>query len=102
MCEMYGFKLNRVLICVVQVVVFSKSFCPYCKKTKVLLKDLSVDAKIIELDEIDNGSQIQDALLEITGQRTVPNVFIKGEHMGGNDDMQKAAKSGVLQKKLGI
>jgi glutaredoxin 3 len=85
-----------------QVVVFSKSFCPFCKKTKNLLNKLEIDAKIIELDEIDNGSQVQDALMDISGQRTVPNVFIKGEHIGGNDDVQRAAKAGTLQEKVGL
>eukprot|EP00567_Pseudictyota_dubia_P011841 CAMPEP_0197457292 /NCGR_PEP_ID=MMETSP1175-20131217/45646_1 /TAXON_ID=1003142 /ORGANISM="Triceratium dubium, Strain CCMP147" /LENGTH=153 /DNA_ID=CAMNT_0042991619 /DNA_START=59 /DNA_END=520 /DNA_ORIENTATION=+ len=82
------------------VVVFSKTFCPFCRKTKNLFKEMQIDAKVIELDEIDNGDQIQDALLEISGQRTVPNVFIKGEHLGGNDDTQKAAKAGKLAEMM--
>jgi glutaredoxin 3 len=84
------------------VVVFSKTFCPFCKATKSLMEDLKIDAKIIELDEIDNGAAIQDALKDLTGQRTVPNVFIKGQHLGGNDVTQAAAKSGKLQKLLGM
>ena len=84
------------------VVVFSKTFCPFCKTTKSLLEDLKIDAKIIELDEVDNGAAIQDALKEISGQRTVPNVFVKGEHLGGNDDTQSAAREGTLQKMLGM
>jgi glutaredoxin 3 len=84
------------------VVVFSKSYCPYCKKTKELFNDLKVDATIFELNEMDDGADIQDALLDLTGQRTVPNVFIKGEHIGGNDACQAAAKAGSLQKKLGL
>lgn len=66
------------------------------------MNDLKIDAKVIELDEVDNGAAIQDALKTLTGQRTVPNVFIKGEHLGGNDVTQAAAKSGKLQKLLGI
>lgn len=33
----------------------------------------------------EDGSEIQDALLEIVGKRTVPQVFIKGKHLGGSD-----------------
>lgn len=84
------------------VVVFSKTFCPFCKSTKTLLDDLKIEAKIIELDEVDNGAAIQDALKEISGQRTVPNVFVKGDHLGGNDDTQAAASSGKLQELLGM
>eukprot|EP00956_Cyclotella_meneghiniana_P020416 scaffold36060_cov68-Cyclotella_meneghiniana.AAC.5 len=61
---------------------------------------MDVPAKIIELDIMDNGNAVQTALLDITGQRSVPNVFIKGKHLGGNDDTQAAAKSGKLKKML--
>ena len=50
---------------------------------------------------MDNGSEVQAALLDISGQRTVPNVFIKGKHLGGNDDSQAAARSGKLKELLG-
>ena len=82
--------------------MFSKSFCPFCRKTKKLLESLEIDATIYELNQMDDGADIQDALLEISGQKTVPNVFIKGEHLGGNDVTQAAAKSGKLQEMLGI
>ena len=39
-------------------------------------------------ENIDDGAAIQDALYEISGQRTVPNVFIKQKHIGGNSDLQ--------------
>lgn len=82
------------------VVVFSKSFCPFCKKTKKTLDKMEITYTALELNEMDDGADIQDALLEMTGQRTVPNVFIKGKHLGGNDDTQKAAKSGELKAML--
>ena len=62
---------------------------------------MSVDAKVIELDQMDNGNEIQGALLDLSGQRTVPNVFVKGKHLGGNDDTQAAARSGKLEEMLG-
>ena len=49
---------------------------------------------------MDDGNDIQDALLEISGQRTVPNVFINGEHVGGNSDIQDADASGKLDELL--
>ena len=76
--------------------VFSKAYCPFCTSTKQLLSSMDIDAKVIELDEIENGAEIQAALLDISGQRTVPNVFVKGKHLGGNDDTQGAARSGKL------
>ncbi|KAL7425449.1 hypothetical protein ACHAXH_000018, partial [Discostella pseudostelligera] len=83
------------------VVVFSKTYCPYCTATKQLFSGMNINAKVIELDQLDNGSEIQSALLDITGQRTVPNVFIKGKHLGGNDVTQAAAKNGKLKEMLG-
>ena len=82
------------------VVVFSKAYCPFCTRTKETLSSMNIDAKVIELDQMDGGNEIQAALLDISGQRTVPNVFIKGKHLGGNDDSQAAARSGKLAKML--
>ncbi|KAE8376552.1 glutaredoxin [Aspergillus bertholletiae] len=70
------------------VVVFSKSYCPYCTASKKLLKDLKANYIAVELDNESDGSAIQNALEEITGQRTVPNIFIKQQHIGGNSDLQ--------------
>jgi glutaredoxin-related protein len=46
------------------------------------------------------GADIQSALQDITGQRTVPNVFVKGKHIGGNDATQAAIKNGSFQAAL--
>ena len=50
----------------------------------------------------EDGAALQNALLQMTGQRTVPSVFVKGTHLGGNDDTQKAAREGKLQEMLGL
>ena len=47
-----------------------------------------------------NGSEIQNALFHLTNQKTVPNVFIKGKHVGGNDDTFNLDKSGKLKEML--
>jgi glutaredoxin 3 len=63
---------------------------------------MKIDATVHELNKMEDGPDVQQALLELTGQRTVPNVFIKGNHIGGNDDTQAAAKSGKIQELLGL
>lgn len=78
------------------VVLFSKTTCPFCVKAKDLLKSLNVKYETVELDKTDKGSQYQDALLEISGQRTVPNIFIHGKHLGGWTDMANAHSGGQL------
>jgi glutaredoxin 3 len=42
------------------------------------------------------------SLFKKTGQKTVPSVFVKGNHIGGNDATQAAAKEGKLQEMLGV
>jgi len=95
------FKINRMLTCI-KVVVFSKSYCPFCIQTKELFKKMNVEFAVHELDQMEDGAEIQRELLNMTGQRSVPNVFFKQQHIGGNDDTQLAAKEGKLQKLLGI
>lgn len=46
------------------------------------------------------GIYIQDALLAMSGQKTVPNVFVKGVHVGGGDKTVAAIASGEFQKLL--
>ncbi|KAB2568937.1 putative glutaredoxin protein [Lasiodiplodia theobromae] len=70
------------------VAVFSKSYCPYCRATKSLLSELGAKYYAIELDQVDDGAAIQDALEDMTGQRSVPNIFIDKKHIGGNSDLQ--------------
>ncbi|XP_050257708.1 glutaredoxin [Quercus robur] len=78
------------------VVVFSKTYCGYCKRVKQLFTQLGASYKIIELDEERDGSDIQSALAEWTGQRTVPNVFIGGKHIGGCDTIMEKYQAGQL------
>ncbi|KAL5598790.1 hypothetical protein BROUX41_003877 [Berkeleyomyces rouxiae] len=82
------------------VVIFSKSYCPYCNASKALIKKLGYDFKVYELDQMDDGSEIQNALAEVTGQRTVPNNFINGESIGGNSDLQELHSSKKLEGAL--
>ncbi|CAL1358078.1 unnamed protein product [Linum trigynum] len=78
------------------VVIFSKTYCPYCTSVKKLLSDLRAAYKAVELDTESDGAEIQAALAQLTGQRTVPNVFIGGKHIGGCDDTMALNKSGKL------
>ena len=82
------------------VVVFSKTHCPHAAKTKRLLTLGKIKFTLIELDLLNNGKEIQDKLAEKTGQKTVPNVFINNQHIGGNSDVMDAFKQGKLQEKL--
>ncbi|KAK7301543.1 hypothetical protein RJT34_12409 [Clitoria ternatea] len=78
------------------VAVFSKTYCGYCKRVKDLLNQLGASFKVIELDRENDGGDIQSALAEWTGQRTVPNVFIGGKHVGGCDNVLEKHRAGQL------
>ncbi|RUP44764.1 hypothetical protein BC936DRAFT_149038, partial [Jimgerdemannia flammicorona] len=58
-------------------------FDDYCKATKDTLKGLGQTFLTVELDELENGADIQTYLSEKTGQNTVPNIFINEKHVGG-------------------
>jgi len=66
------------------------------------LAGLGIEAKVFELNKMDDGAAIQDALLGMTGQKTVPNVFVKQQHIGGNDDTQAAVNDGKIKELLGL
>ncbi|CAH0475594.1 unnamed protein product [Peronospora belbahrii] len=70
-----------------KIVVFSKTYCPYCARVKKLLDVLDTKYETVELDTRDDGDEMQTLLFKITGQYTVPNVFINGKHIGGCDDV---------------
>ncbi|KAG8935645.1 glutaredoxin [Tulasnella sp. 419] len=86
------------------ITVFSKSYCPYCRRAKGIINELKLKddqtVKIFELDEMEEGSEIQSYLLEKTGQRTVPNIFINQNHVGGSDDLTRIKSNGELSRLL--
>ncbi|GAB2289498.1 glutaredoxin [Dionaea muscipula] len=78
------------------LVIFSKTYCTYCNKVKALFKQLGAASQVVELDIENDGDAIQAALHEWTGQRTVPNVFIGGKHVGGCDSTMELHRQGKL------
>lgn len=83
-----------------KVMVYSKTYCPYCTEVKGLFEKMGVSAKVVELDELADGGAVQDALGTVTGRRTVPQVFVGGQHVGGCDDTIAAMSSGKLKELL--
>lgn len=83
------------------VMVFSKTYCPYCSRAKDALYGLKANGmEVYELDVRKDGDELQAALLALTGQRTVPNIFIGGKHVGGCDTTLAKIADGSLQKML--
>lgn len=84
------------------VMVFSKSYCPFCTKAKRALDSVMPKEKytVMELDKRSDCAAIQDYLLDITGGRSVPRVFVAGKFIGGGDETDALARSGQLKQML--
>ncbi len=82
-----------------KILVFSKSYCPFCKKSKEILSKYH-NVKVIELDKLNSElmNKIQLILKDITKKSTVPQIFINSELVGGCDDLEKIENNGSLKK----
>ncbi|KAI3749585.1 hypothetical protein L2E82_20199 [Cichorium intybus] len=83
------------------VVVYSKTWCSYSSEVKSLFNRLGVQPLVVELDQMGaQGPQLQKVLERLTGQHTVPNVFIGGKHIGGCSETVKLHRKGELEALL--
>merc|ERR1719167_241059 len=89
------------LISSAEIVIFSKDYCPFCTKAKELLQKYITDKLKMKIYDIGKEfSYIRDELISFTEMRTVPQVFIKGEKIGGYDDTAKLENDGILKTLL--
>lgn len=80
-----------------KITVYSKGYCPFCKMAKATLNKLGL--RFEELD-ITNNAQLEHEMKQRSKRRTVPQIFINEQHIGGNDDLQTAFRSGELARIL--
>ena len=77
------------------VKMYTTGVCPYCVQAKRLLQAKGVSQ--IEEVRVDTNPQERVKMMEITGRRTVPQIFIGDTHVGGCDDLMALdAKGGLL------
>lgn len=76
------------------VKMYTTAVCPYCIQAKQLLKAKGVEQ--IEEIRIDTDPDQRMKMMEITGRRTVPQIFIGQTHVGGCDDLVALDKQGGL------
>jgi glutaredoxin 3 len=85
-----------------KIMIFSKSYCPYCTNAKNLLQQKKAAFCSLELDK--ESSEVCDTatsqLRELTGQKTFPNIFINSKHIGGFSDLKKLNDEKKLDKML--
>lgn len=70
-----------------KVVMYSTQICPYCMRAEHLLKNRGVEH--IEKILIDHDPDKMQEMMQRTGRRTVPQIFIGEKHVGGFDDLSE-------------
>lgn len=82
-----------------QVTVYSSLVCPYCVRAKKLLERKGVPYTEVRIDTDPSQRTI---MMEKSGRRTVPQIFIDDFHVGGCDDLYELEAAGELDEKLGL
>lgn len=82
----------------VQVKMYSTAVCPYCIMAERLLQSKGVEA--IEKIRVDLDPVQRDLMMQQTGRRTVPQIYIGTTHIGGFDDLTVLDRSGKLDELL--
>lgn len=80
-----------------RVEMYTTAVCPYCVRAKQLLSSLNVPVEEIRIDT-DDARRAE--MMERSGRRTVPQIFINGEGIGGCDDLYALHRAGKLQSLL--
>jgi glutaredoxin 3 len=80
------------------VKMYTTAVCPYCVQAKRILKSKGVEA--IEEIRIDTNPTQRSSMMELTGRRTVPQIFIGDTHVGGCDDLMDLDSRGGLMPLL--
>ena len=81
----------------VAVTVYARAFCPYCTRALSLLKRKG--AAVTEIDATFDHHK-KDEMVERSGRRTFPQIFIGDTHVGGCDDLHELEHSGGLDPLL--
>lgn len=81
-----------------RVVVYTKDYCSFCNRAKALLRSKNVDFEEID---VTHDQHLQEEVLRLSGRRTVPQILIDGESVGGFDDLRQLDLTGELDGLLG-
>ena len=84
----------------VNVDIYTTPYCPFCIRAKKLLVNKKVEFTEIDLSE--NPDKFEEMLSKSNGARTVPQIFVNGEHIGDCDHIHDLDQKGELDKILKI
>jgi glutaredoxin 3 len=77
-----------------KVVMYTTGYCPYCNRAEALLTQRGVTE--IEKIRIDEDTSEREKMMQRTGRRTVPQIYIGDTHVGGFDDLSALDREGKL------
>lgn len=80
-----------------RVLMYSKSWCPYCARARELLERKGVQLEEIDIDE---APERREEMVRRSGCETVPQIFVDDRHLGGSDDIYALEASGALDALL--
>lgn len=81
-----------------EIIIYSKDYCPYCKRAKALLTEKGVS--FTELDIAGKDALTREMIEKSGGRRTVPQIFIGEIHVGGASDLFELEEAGKLDPLL--
>jgi glutaredoxin 3 len=81
-----------------RIVMYSTAVCPYCIRAEQLLQRKGISG--IEKIRVDLQPEQRIRMVELTGRRTVPQIFINEQHIGGYDDLAALDQAGELNPLL--
>ncbi|KAA1190385.1 glutaredoxin 3 [Pseudohalioglobus sediminis] len=79
------------------VIMYSTRFCPYCMRARFLLDSKNVEYRDIAVDA---RPELRREMMEKSGRRTVPQIWIGERHVGGYDDLARLEQAGELDELL--
>ncbi len=79
------------------VLLYTSAICPYCVAAKNFLKSKGLDYAEIR---VDTKPGAMEEMMQRTGRRSVPQIFINNQHLGGYDDMIALDRAGKFQPLL--
>ncbi|MDC0127159.1 glutaredoxin 3 [Methylophilaceae bacterium] len=80
------------------ILMYTSSYCPYCENAERLLSEKGYDE--IEKILVDENPKDLEKMIQITGKRTVPQIFIEKKHIGGFNELRAIDLSGELDRML--
>lgn len=80
------------------VEIYTNTFCPYCWRAKDLLEQKGIDYHEVAVDF--GGPEKQAMIQRANGRTTVPQIFIRGRHIGGCDELMALDRMGKLDELL--